>query len=49
MAQVAPLQGVAFNNLLCSKLPLTPESTSTIARAVPSNRTLTTASPLLVV
>ena len=49
MMQVAPLQGVAFNNLLCSKLPLTPEATSTTARAVPSNATLTHASPLLVV
>lgn len=38
---------MAFNNLLCSKLPLTPEST--VARAVPSNRTLTQASPLFVV
>ena len=46
--QVAALTGVAFNNLLCSMLPLAPPTSATEAVAVASNLSLITPSPLLV-
>ena len=46
--QVAALTGVAFNNLLCSMLPLAPPKSATEAVAVAGNSSLIIPSPLLV-
>lgn len=46
--QVSSVAGVAFNNLLCSKLPLTQENTTSTKKAAESRNSLTVPSPLLI-
>lgn len=48
MLQVAPIAGVVFNNLLCSKLPLLHQEPRKQAVAVPGNSTLASPTPLFV-